>query len=159
MPRKPESIEVRFWRRVIKSDGCWEWSGAMKENGYGSFSGFVKTDRGWRSEYAHRASWLIHFGPVPVGSDVCHTCDNRKCVRPDHLWIGSRKENLNDMVLKGRSNAGAKHWNAKISESDVVGIKERRAKGCTVRSIAQEYEISRSQVDRICKGKRWRTCL
>lgn len=93
------SIVERFWERVGKSDGCWEWTGYRAPAGYGQLG------RGPRNEglaLAHRLSWEFHYGPIPDGLLVCHRCDNPPCVRPDHLFLGTFVDNAQDMVSKGR---------------------------------------------------------
>lgn len=96
--------EVRFWAKVEKTDTCWNWIGG-KNWGYGCF--FLTNPR--RSAKAHRHSWEMHNGPIPVGLVVCHRCDNRACVRPDHLFLGTCKDNMQDCVAKGRFNGGRRN--------------------------------------------------
>ncbi|MGW2169160.1 HNH endonuclease signature motif containing protein [Streptomyces sp. NPDC001705] len=87
-----------FWPKVQWTrDGCWEWGASRHRNGYGQFH-----LPGKRHALAHRASWLLLFGPIPDGLHVLHRCDNRPCVRPDHLFLGTRVDNMQDMAAKGR---------------------------------------------------------
>jgi hypothetical protein len=96
--RMTGTVEQRFWARVRKSDGCWEWTGAcFKCGGYGQF-----TIEHGQQVRAHRHSWELHNGPIPKGLWVLHRCDNPKCVRPDHLFLGTCTDNARDMMAKGR---------------------------------------------------------
>lgn len=90
------SLPERFWLNVEKSAGCWEWIGAKRSTGYGQI---VKDHRNY---LAHRVAWELTNGPIPDGMFVCHHCDNRTCVRPDHLFLGTTTDNMRDMVAKGR---------------------------------------------------------
>jgi hypothetical protein len=94
-------LAVRFWAKVQKSAGCWTWTANHLPKGYGVI-GVGAADQGLK--LAHRVSWEIHFGPIPAGLFVCHRCDNPPCVRPDHLFLGTVQDNVDDMVAKGRAN-------------------------------------------------------
>jgi len=100
----PKSELKRFWLRVVKSkDGCWIYK---TKTGYAGYAAFFVRGRAagdeQRSYMVHRLSWELHKGPIPDGMVVCHKCDVKLCVRPDHLFIGSAKQNSRDMVQKGR---------------------------------------------------------
>src|SRR5271165_4726377 len=88
----------RFWDKVEKTDGCWNWKAYIGPDGYGRF--------GFRGKIPgpHRVSWELSFGPIPDGLNVCHKCDNRRCVRPDHLFLGTDRDNILDCIRKGRRN-------------------------------------------------------
>lgn len=95
---------ARFWGKVELGDGCWHYQGYLKvgTHPYGRFWAQGKKHR------AHRVSYVLARGPIPLGLVVCHACDNPQCVRPDHLWLGTLKENMADMVRKGRHASGAR---------------------------------------------------
>lgn len=125
------AARIKTWRNITPS-GCWEWTGFIHWNGYGST---MYRGRGWR---IHRLSYHIYKGPIPSGHDVCHTCDNRKCFNPNHLWTGPRGENNRDTRNKGRDNNSQKthcprgHAYAEHGEfRDYVGYKGwRNCKAC-----------------------------
>lgn len=100
--RKSRPIESRLRENVVinKDTGCWEWQGAKNNIGYG----FIRD--GDKMRTTHRVAYEIYRGPIPEGMCVLHKCDNRKCVNPEHLWLGTRQDNADDMINKGRHTKG-----------------------------------------------------
>lgn len=101
--RPPRPAKERFVAKVVrveKADACWEFTGSIGRDGYGQF----RSNRGGSGmEKAHRYAWFLENGDIPEGLFVLHRCDNRKCVRPSHLWLGTLSDNMKDMVAKGRN--------------------------------------------------------
>jgi hypothetical protein len=96
--RPRTSPVLRFWAKVAKSDGCWEWQAVRSSQGYGAFRPTPES----KQRSAHCYSWELAFGPIPDGLWVLHRCDNRVCVRPEHLFVGSASDNAQDAIAKGR---------------------------------------------------------
>jgi len=134
----------RFFAKLDTSkDGCWEWPGALHTNGYGAASWYKKHYQ------AHRLSWIFANGPIPQGMVVCHHCDNKRCVRPDHLFIGTLSDNIIDAVRKRRLG--------RLSVDDVIGLREsvrRKSARCGVISkFASEHGISYCSAYRAAIGR------
>jgi|SRR5579875_1134712 len=158
----------RFWARVDKSGPvvrpelgpCWVWTGQRATTGYGSLS------RNRRPYMSHRLSWELHFGEIPEGTGahgvcVLHRCDNRLCVNPAHLFLGSQADNVRDMDAKGRRVTRhlrhEQHPRAKLASADVAFIRERYAQGgVTHRDLARKYGVDRTTVTAILRGVNWR---
>ena len=145
-----ERFESQFVR--IPEAGCWIWMGALKNKyGHGAFK------LGGRSspvDFAHRVSWKLYLGDIPEGSYVLHHCDNPLCVNPDHLFLGSHKENMADMVAKDRQAKGSKCLQAKIDEKVAATIKQMKETPTKV--LASIFGISRQSVADILYGRTWR---
>ena len=107
---------------------------------------------------AHRASWLIHKGEIPEGLCVCHSCDNRSCSNPDHLFLGTPKENTLDMHKKGRhrSSSGINHYNVKLTEDDVRSIKELIKQRFSQSNISKRFNVHPGTIQNIADGKTWK---
>ena len=166
-----EGMEGRFWPKVDKSDECWEWTAATR-NGYGVL-GVRNGDGRWVALYAHRISWELHFGPIPDRLFVLHHCDNRRCVRPDHLWLGTNRDNLADMRAKGRGHIlppqpkglwqgrahpdrrGEANPRARLSISDVQAIRVAYGDGVGPTVLGVRYGVTRGHIHHIVRGRAW----
>jgi hypothetical protein len=153
--------EQKFWARVHRRepDQCWPYLGAIHRTGYGRFS--VRGANGSRRLLtAHRVSYALVNGDIPEGLLVCHTCDNRSCVNPNHLFLGTDADNARDRDKKGRLKysvfPGETHHNAKLTNEDVMEIRERARSGELQSAIAERFRICSSQVSQIVNRKRWR---
>lgn len=151
----PASPAERFQRFFDETDGCWEWTGGLFSNGYGKFNSGEKT------VYAHRFAWERHKGSIPSGLNVCHRCDNRLCVRPDHLFIGTQKDNVADMMRKGRARRGCLKGsaigNSILTEGQVALMRskyrhDRRGDGV---KAAVEFGVHTTTVSKILRGEAW----
>ncbi len=151
-PKDGTTVADRFWPNVDKGDGsgCWLWTGSTVGRGYGG----IRVDG--RSDRAHRVSWVLHHGPIPDGLWVRHVCDNPPCVRPDHLLLGTRQDNMNDMVERGRSWKpwGERNPRSRLTDEQVADIRRRHQfRVVTYDMLAKEYGVSRHSISEICRGK------
>ena len=140
-----------FWEKVelIPFHSCWEWVAGKNSNGYGAFM----------RNGAHRASYELHIGPIPKGKMVLHRCDNRTCVNPDHLFLGTNDDNMKDMVKKKRQRPcrGEQNGNAKLTKEEALEIRRLYQSGLhTMKSLARMFEVrSPSTVNSVIRGGTW----
>lgn len=156
-----EADKRRFWLKVFKQgDGCWLWWGAIGKGGYGNFWIGPLSDGVYAR--AHNVSYILAGNPSPAGLNVLHDCDNPRCVRPDHLFPGTAKDNADDRDAKGRHrfgilpNCGEDHANSQLTEADVLAIRAARLEGKSYREIALNYSVSALQIGKIIRRERWR---
>lgn len=137
-------VDTAFWSHVERSEGCWVWNGATRKDGYGH----VKRNNRFLS--AHRHAYELTYGPIPEGLLVLHTCDNRRCVRPDHLWLGSHRANTVDMVMKRRAPGQV------LGPEQVRDIRHRHANGSApCRELASGFGVSVGHMQAVVKGRFW----
>lgn len=153
--RSREPLSVRFWLHVNKkaNNGCWEWTGALGPNGYGRTSGNGKFDL-----VTHRVSYVLTKGEIPDGKIIMHSCDNRKCVNPDHLIAGTYLENMQDMIRKDRAHHPIKYGEesprAKLTDDNVRAI--RSAVGVSDAEFARRFGVTNAAVRNARIGITWR---
>lgn len=153
-PRAMRSLSERFWEKVNKVDGgCWLWTAATAK-GYGRIS-LGRKEQGDMA--AHKVSWILHFGPVPDGLCVLHTCDVPLCIRPDHLWLGTNEDNSKDRVNKGRQARlfGEDNRSSKLTQAQVDEMRQLRAQGQRVNRIAARFGIRCDYTSAILCGRAW----
>jgi len=107
------------------------------------------------SVLAHRLSYELHIGQIPEGFIVCHRCDNPKCTNPEHLWIGTTQDNVDDKIRKGRSNKGQKHGNSKLKDEDIPEIRKMLDLGVSGAKLARKYNVSTTIISYIKNKKTW----
>ena len=144
----------RFWSKVKRGPGCWEWQAASR-NGYGMFS--VGGRKGGMVS-AHRHVWEMSHTTIPEGKVICHTCDNRVCVRPSDLFIGTQQDNLQDASNKGRLKGnktikGERNPKSKLTEEQVRSIRDDDRQ---LRVIASDYGVTYGLIGMIKRRKIWK---
>lgn len=148
------SAEERFWGNIHKTKKCWIWGSKPVTDDPYQKRGSIRVKG--RRILASRYSWELHFGDIPTGLFVCHRCDNPRCVRPDHLFLGTHTDNMRDSWNKGRrSHAGQDHPQTDLTDVDVGYIRSMyRTVGPS--NLANQFKLSRQQIWRIYSGKCWR---
>ncbi len=167
---QPSTVN-RFWAKVNKSDGCWEWAASTNNKGYGQLMiqpGEIFETK--RPVLAHRFSWMIHFGEIPDGLSVCHKCDNPQCVNPNHLFLGTHADNMHDMIRKGKgpqnqpnvmhTHPEKRHWGerngqAKLTAKQVRDIRVGFQLGYSMSELGNLYGVTRHAIGRIVRRQAW----
>lgn len=129
---------------------CWEWQRGRNQHGYGVITIAYKK---WS---AHRYAWTLTHGPIPDGAFICHHCDNRACVNPDHLYVGTHQSNMADMVSRERHSMGVRSSRSKLTEEQVREIRRLRADGVRIVEVAAQFNVSITTVSQIVHGTRWK---
>jgi hypothetical protein len=144
----------RFSSKVNKlPNGCWIWTAQRSDDGYGRF--MITTNTGRKNYLAHRFSYMIHYGEIPQGFEVCHTCDVPSCVRPDHLFLGTHLENCQDRTAKNRNRffSGERNGQHKLTASQVMRIRELEL---PPEIISKKFKISITQTKRLRAFQQWK---
>lgn len=129
--------------------GCWLWLRTIAKEGYGlSFKFGVET--------THRLAYRVFKGEIPERMCVCHRCDTKPCINPDHLWLGTNTDNVRDRDLKNHTARGEKHWKAKLTETDVKEIIRLHLEGLSQTTIAKRFTVSKVQIHYIVRGRYWK---
>jgi HNH endonuclease len=153
---KRKSLEDRFWSNVNKNGPiiidtkCWEWTAGLKDNGYG------QTSLNKKKFHTHRLSWEMHNGPIPENLQINHRCNNRKCVNPEHLILGTQQENVSYMNFQGRHALGQDTGMAVLTEAQVKDIRQKYRDGVRNCELCREYKVSNSTIHRVVFNKLWK---
>lgn len=152
---KRKSPLIRFWPKVEKTNGCWHWIGAKNKDGYGQF--YVSQQY---QEGAHRFMYEKSFGSIPKGMCVLHRCDNPACVNPDHLFLGTHRDNTQDMINKGRKQTnpprGSKHHNSILTEDDVINIRSLKILGYTCKELSRKLGLKQRTIRAVVNRENWK---
>jgi hypothetical protein len=160
MARRQVTLDIIKGRcRINSATECWEWTNCVQGNGYGR----INVSR--KSTYVHRLAYTLAKGAIPDGKDICHRCDNRRCCNPDHLFAGSRLDNMQDAKQKGRTSSGAKHGSimspivrarSKLSMEKAKAIRMLHAEGEPAKKLAQQFAVDVSNIRLVVRHKIWR---
>ena len=145
-----QRLKQSFEKYVVRKKGCWKWTGSKDKDGYGEICyGRVKSLK------AHRVSWELHKGEHPGKFCVCHKCDNPECCNPDHLFLGTKKDNSIDAKNKGRTTIGEKNINCKLTKEKVIEIRKLLKKGVSQLVISKQFNVSQKSISRIKTNETW----
>ena len=156
LPTMPLDERLKANMVVNVTTGCWEWQGS-KRNGYGRITIGSRKDGTRRVAMAHRVSYELFKGEIPDGMEICHKCDNPCCINPNHLFAGTRQDNIDDREQKGRNNPpkGEHNGRAKLTKSQIVEIRQKHQQGATLRGLGREYGVNKTTIADIVSGKHW----
>lgn len=147
--RRSQPAEQRFWSKVDRSGECWIWTASRWGSGYGQFGYLV--DGVTRNVGAHVYAYELSNGPIPDGLEIMHACDNRLCVRPDHLGVGTHAQNVQDAAQKGRLRVSRPN-RQKLSADDIHEIRSLVTAGELRVRVAERFGITKAYVTRIMAG-------
>ena len=150
--RQRRRLNLRFWEKVDRRgpDDCWEWMGTKNKLGYG----ILKVEK--QNKKAYRLSYELHYGPIPDGLWVLHHCDNPSCVNPQHLFLGTRQDNIDDMVSKRRQHYGEKTPTAKLVAAQIKEIRQSAENGILAKELAHRYKVSLQAIYDILHRHSWK---
>jgi len=144
------NMQIKIFNRKYtkKIDGCWQWKGFCTSSGHGQLG----------KKGAHRFSYELFKGEIGKGLFVCHSCDNPGCVNPDHLFLGTPKDNMHDMIKKGRDRKakGETSGTSKLKENEVLEIRRLSFEGKSYKELSEKFKISRVTIGQIIRGERWK---
>lgn len=150
------AIRVRLHEKTRKGkNGCILYTGASTGGKYGLFS-MKLTYSVYFMQTAHVTSWCLEHGAPPEGQHVLHRCDNRKCINPKHLWLGTNAENIADKMQKGRHPRGSQFEHAKLDEKKVAMLLKERAAGASAPTLAKKYGVTLENIMSVVKGRTWK---
>jgi hypothetical protein len=155
MPKK-QPLEQRFWSKVGigRKNECWEWKDYKDKDGYGTFW-LDGSDR-----RAHRVAYEITKGKIPEGKCCCHFCDNPSCVNPNHLWIGTSKENTHDAIKNRIFPMGENHWKSRLTETQIKQIRAlRNQEGKSLAELSNQFGVTKAHIWQVSVGKSWKHVL
>lgn len=151
-------LPARYWNQIVKTETCWLWvgSGPSRKSGKPTYGAIMVDCKNWAT---HRLMWTAVHGPIPEGIGVLHRCDTPRCVNPDHLFLGSHKDNMADAKAKKRfcRRIGSESPRALVNEEQVLEIRKHvAARTKTRKQIRQEYGISLEAIWCIVSGRTWK---
>lgn len=159
---RSEMKTTQWWKSVMRFqlkaqrgaqyDDCWLWIGGVDKDGYGRH----RPGEGLKYMRAHRYSWKLFRGTIPLGMCVLHKCDQRTCVNPDHLFLGSNRNNIDDMMVKNRQRVGTSIEHAKLNDKQVKEIRSYPPGFMSNASLGRQYGVGRNAIRKVRNGETWK---